>query len=97
LRQRLAAGSFTQTLTYLFKELTGETLKIQGYGKPLRLSYEFAMQTLVKWKAQCGLGTEPFSDVFMVGDNPKADVRGANSAGLLCSRCFVMCMPPHRQ
>jgi ribonucleotide monophosphatase NagD (HAD superfamily) len=66
----------------LFKELTGETLKIQPFGKPFRVTYEFAMQTLSKWKAKCGYGTEPFTDVFMVGDNPRADIRGANNAGM---------------
>ncbi len=79
--QRLAAGSFTRTLAFLFQELTGTPLVYQEYGKPLPVTYSYAMATLRRWKASLGLGDEPFTSVFMVGDNPRADVRGANTAG----------------
>jgi ribonucleotide monophosphatase NagD (HAD superfamily) len=80
--QRLAAGAFTRTLEFLFHHLTGNRLVVQEFGKPLPVTFNFAMDKLLKWKAQCGFGDDPFSTVFMVGDNPRADVRGANTAGL---------------
>lgn len=79
---RFAAGSFTRTLSYLFQELTGQQLQVQHYGKPLPVTFDFALSTLNRWRAKCGQGTtEPLTSVYMVGDNPKADVRGANAAG----------------
>lgn len=82
--QRLAAGSFTQTLQYIFKQLTGQELQIQQFGKPLPVTFSFAMDTLMRWKQSNGMGADPFTKVFMVGDNPRADIRGANTAGASC-------------
>ena len=79
--QRLAAGSFTETLKFLFRLLTGTELSVTQYGKPLPVTFRYAMDTLVRWKEASGLGTQPFTKVFMTGDNPPGDVRGANNAG----------------
>jgi ribonucleotide monophosphatase NagD (HAD superfamily) len=97
---RFAAGSFTTCLRHLFHLLTGSELVVKEYGKPLKVTYDYALQTLNLWRATAGAGAgagtgagaaevtaaavaglRPLRRVFMVGDNPKADIRGANAAG----------------
>ena len=73
---RFAQGAFTQTLSFLFKQLTGQDLAITQYGKPHAVTFDFALARL-----QAQAGGPPLQRVYMVGDNPKADIRGANWAG----------------
>jgi len=84
---RLAQGAFTDTLKQLFLKSTGQELQVQQVGKPTTATYTFAERALTHLS---GARAAP-SDIFMVGDNPHADIRGANGAGepwrslLLCS------------
>jgi len=75
---RLACGAFQSCLSHLFEELTGRELEMTKVGKPLKRTFDFAERTLSKWG---GLPSNSFDRIFMVGDNPRADIRGANMAG----------------
>ena len=72
-------------LRLLFRQLTGTDLHVQEYGKPLGVSFQYAMRVLEETRRAGfpgpGSDVAPLQRVFMVGDNPKADIRGANAAG----------------
>jgi ribonucleotide monophosphatase NagD (HAD superfamily) len=77
----------------LFHQLTGKELIVHSYGKPLAVTFNYARRVLDAWRDSEHLGTgdqsaearadevPPLANIFMVGDNPKADIRGANAAG----------------
>lgn len=72
---RYGMGAFTQCLHALWARLTGTELQITQFGKPMRSQFEAAAQ-LVETQA-----SGPVERLYMIGDNPAADVRGANGAG----------------
>ena len=92
---RLAGGSFTVALRALWRAQHGEELAVTQFGKPERRTYDFARAQLARWAARAaggagsggggggcgGGGGDSFQRIFMVGDNPKSDIRGANAAG----------------
>lgn len=79
---RFACGAFVSCLKHLYSELTGSELKVTQYGKPFPVTFDYAKATLSSWaEAQYGASVDR---VYMVGDNPAADIRGANRAGM----CF---------
>ena len=71
---RYGAGAFHAVLEDLFTRTTGHKLEQTLFGKPQRASFEF-VETLID--AQHG----NVERIYMVGDNPKTDIRGANEAG----------------
>jgi HAD superfamily hydrolase (TIGR01456 family) len=72
---RFAQGSFHVCLAHLFRISTGNTLKQENFGKPFPVQFQFAEDIL------CRQAQASFDHIFMIGDNPTADIRGANSAG----------------
>ncbi|KAG9395015.1 HAD-superfamily hydrolase subfamily IIA [Carpediemonas membranifera] len=70
---RLTQGCFRLMLESMFKALTGQALDVVQAGKPSAISYEYAAGLL---RDKGGAGS-----VFMVGDNPASDIRGANRVG----------------
>ncbi|KAG5421930.1 hypothetical protein I9W82_001023 [Candida metapsilosis] len=66
-------------------------------GKPFKLQYDFAHHVLIDWRQKLIsekfdtkqilplLGSvpseSPFTDIYMVGDNPESDIKGANDNG----------------
>ncbi|GBG34867.1 Haloacid dehalogenase-like hydrolase domain-containing 5 [Hondaea fermentalgiana] len=74
---RLAQGAFIETLSALFRKTTGGTseLKVNRFGKPHVVTFDFARKILEKQH------DGPLERIFMIGDNPDADVAGANNAG----------------
>lgn len=68
-------------------------------GKPFKLQYDFAHHVLIDWREKLIsqkfdtkqvlplLGSvpleSPFTDIYMVGDNPESDIKGANDNGWL--------------
>jgi HAD superfamily hydrolase (TIGR01456 family) len=73
---RFAQGTFHACLAHLFEHTTGQTLRQENFGKPFPVQFQFAKDIL------CNLSTqEPFDRIYMIGDNPSADIRGANDAG----------------
>ncbi len=85
---RLAQGAFTDTLKQLFFKSTGQELQVHQVGKPTAATYKFASDALQQLP---GAVNSSLSNIYMIGDNPHADIRGANLAGdpwrsiLLCS------------
>ncbi|WIA28754.1 hypothetical protein OEZ86_011287 [Tetradesmus obliquus] len=89
-RPRFGQGAFSTMLAAVHSRLTGTPLpNAKWFGKPNPEPYRIAEQLLLQQAVQLGLadaaaGTAPgtiFSSIFAVGDNPAADVRGANQAG----------------
>jgi HAD superfamily hydrolase (TIGR01456 family) len=90
---RLACGAFKVALEALFRELTGQDLQSTVVGKPMQVTYDFARYLLARQRESSDTsnvhvvfsGAEvespPFDELFMVGDNPAADIRGATLAG----------------
>lgn len=71
---RYGAGAFHAMLEDLFTRTTGHKLKKTLYGKPQRSSFRFA-ETLIDAQH------EDVARIYMIGDNPKTDICGANYAG----------------
>lgn len=77
---------------HLYKRYTQQELQVQYFGKPTKVQYAYA-ETLIK--GQCRkLGIPEPTTFYGIGDNPHADVRGANNAGahwhsiLVCTGVF---------
>ncbi len=79
---RLGQGGFQAAFAGLWNEVTGGAkLTSTTIGKPTQATYEYA-ETLLRGRrkrlwGQVGLN-DPLREVFMVGDNPESDIRGAN-------------------
>jgi ribonucleotide monophosphatase NagD (HAD superfamily) len=58
--------------------LTGHELKSTSFGKPHAATYQFAEQVLESLKPA---GTGRPRNVYAIGDNPAADIQGANNYG----------------
>eukprot|EP00775_Hariotina_reticulata_P006312 gene6312-6547_t len=72
-RPRFGQGAFSTALDALHRQLTGSPLpNARWFGKPNPEPYRVAEQLLAG---------DVFSTIFAVGDNPAADIRGANNAG----------------
>jgi HAD superfamily hydrolase (TIGR01456 family) len=69
---RLTQGAFRECLCHLYKKLTDRHLKFTEYGKPYKVTYDYAKE-LIKDK-NC-------RTVYGIGDNPDSDIMGANNAG----------------
>ncbi|OJJ56795.1 hypothetical protein ASPSYDRAFT_205586 [Aspergillus sydowii CBS 593.65] len=83
---RLGQGGFREALEGTWSAITGgpsKGVELQKtvIGKPSQGTYEFAENQLLRNRARAfGLETaKPLRNVYMVGDNPESDIRGANS------------------
>ncbi|KAK5112441.1 hypothetical protein LTR85_011550 [Meristemomyces frigidus] len=79
---RLGQGGFREAFAGLWNAVTkGAELDKTVIGKPYQPTYEFAERRLrahrKKLFGQVGLN-DPLKRVYMVGDNPESDIRGAN-------------------
>jgi len=75
---RLAQGAFLLALEHLFKQRTnGTELKVERFGKPHRSTLAFAEKLLNEQSGE----NNGFYKIFMIGDNPPVDIRGANLMG----------------
>ncbi|CAO3649520.1 unnamed protein product [Mucor fragilis] len=77
---RLGQGAFKIALDSLYKTLTGHDLKSTSFGKPHGATYQFAEQVLASLDPE---SHQPNHNrrVYAVGDNPAADIQGANGYG----------------
>ncbi|KAI1873983.1 uncharacterized protein JN550_003252 [Neoarthrinium moseri] len=78
---RFGQGAFQAAMAGVWREITnGKDLKRTVIGKPYRQTYRYAERVLNSHRAQVlGLNSiEPLGRVYMVGDNPESDIRGAN-------------------
>jgi len=83
---RLAAGAFTVALkaTWAATVARAPPLEATFFGKPSAATFAYAEGALRAWaaaRAGAAGAAPPFARIVMVGDNPAADVRGANAAG----------------
>ena len=74
---RLGPGAFMQCLEMLYKQTTGRDLRVKRFGKPFPAAYTTTERRLA---AQTASGSVP-ETIYVVGDNPRSDIRGANLAG----------------
>ncbi|KAF7718437.1 Haloacid dehalogenase-like hydrolase family protein [Penicillium ucsense] len=84
---RLGQGGFREALEGVWAATTGGPgkgigLKKTVIGKPYQPTYEFAERQLLRNRARTFMHATdlpPLQRVYMVGDNPESDIRGANS------------------
>ncbi|KAG0198463.1 protein disulfide-isomerase precursor [Mortierella sp. GBA30] len=80
---RFAQGTFRTCLERIFKGMTGQNLEYTLYGKPMTTTYQYAESVLNNiapiHKGSDGL-LKPRT-VYAIGDNPYADIAGANAYG----------------
>lgn len=94
---RFGPGAFIQLLDVLFHESTGRHIEIIRHGKPNKPAYGIAakklqaqLDALAKELPGGEQKSHKLKHVYAVGDNPKSDVRGANSAGNIW-RSILVC------
>lgn len=80
---RLGQGAFQAAIAGIWRQITGgEELRRTVIGKPHRPTYQYAERVLNQYRAQSlgadARGLAPLRSVYMVGDNPESDIRGAN-------------------
>jgi len=72
---RLAFGPFTRSLEHIYKLTYNKDIKIDICGKPFKVTFEYAK------KVADELAETGISNCYMIGDNPRGDIRGANDMG----------------
>ncbi|KAI1302549.1 hypothetical protein EDD11_005595 [Mortierella claussenii] len=77
---RFGQGTFKLCLEKIYKNLTGQDLEYTTYGKPMKSTYHYA-ETLFNKIAPLPAGQASKRTVYAVGDNPYADIAGANAYG----------------
>ena len=82
---RLGLGSFRAALEGTWKAFAGPNAKLNvvELGKPSHIAFAFAETALEMWRREMlmlekGQELLPLKKVFMVGDSPATDIRGAN-------------------
>lgn len=75
---RFGHGMFLVCLESLFKKITGCELKYEALiGKPSVVTYNYA-ELLIRQQAESLGWTTPVERLYAIGDNPMADIYGAN-------------------
>ncbi|KAJ2649302.1 hypothetical protein IWW40_003290 [Coemansia sp. RSA 1250] len=78
-RPRFGQGAFHECLRAMWSALTrGASLEYTRYGKPFAVQYRHAEQVL---DALVAPGNCRHRRIYAIGDNPAADIAGANAAG----------------
>jgi len=77
---RLGQGGFREALEGVWDAVTGVPLRKKIIGKPHQETYEFAEKRLLRHReALFGKKADQLKRVYMVGDNPESDIKGANT------------------
>ncbi|KKZ61715.1 HAD-superfamily subfamily IIA hydrolase [[Emmonsia] crescens] len=79
---RLGQGAFKASLEGVWAAVTGgASLATTVIGKPCELTYRFAEKRLNQEREKMfrTKNLQPLEAVYMIGDNPESDIRGANS------------------
>jgi HAD superfamily hydrolase (TIGR01456 family) len=84
---RLGQGGFRYALEGVWDAVTGgpregAKMECMVMGKPFQSTYEFAEKTLIRHRDTLYNDTKQvpaLKRVYMVGDNPESDIRGANT------------------
>ncbi|XP_075711810.1 haloacid dehalogenase-like hydrolase domain-containing 5 isoform X2 [Rhinoderma darwinii] len=81
---RFGHGTFLLCLETLYHKITGRELRYEALiGKPSPVTYGFAEQLIVS-QARARRWSSPVRTLYAIGDNPMADIYGAN----LYNRCL---------
>lgn len=72
---RMTLGCFNGALKEVYKLVYKRDLELKMYGKPCALTYEYTQKHLKN------LANMEIGNIYMIGDNPKSDIRGGNAAG----------------
>lgn len=87
---RFGQGAFQAALAGIWRQITAGKAELRRttIGKPYSRTYAYAEAVLARWRAglleknsnkEESVGeTQPLARVYMVGDNPESDIRGAN-------------------
>lgn len=81
---RLGQGAFREALEGVWTAISGGAskgveLKKTVIGKPSHVTYEYAERQLIRNRTRFfGDQDSPLKKVYMIGDNPESDIRGAN-------------------
>ncbi|XP_053320782.1 haloacid dehalogenase-like hydrolase domain-containing 5 [Spea bombifrons] len=75
---RFGHGTFLVCLETLYHKLTGQELRYEALiGKPSTVTYSFAERLILSQAKERGWDT-PIQTIYAIGDNPMADIYGAN-------------------
>lgn len=81
---RFGTGGFVHAFRGVWREAAGHELRFKYMGKPSQITYEYAHDCLLREdsdtspsRKDTGERRRPLRRVYMVGDNPESDVRGA--------------------
>lgn len=78
---RFGQGAFRACVEKAFEEFTNTELDSVILGKPFEVTYSYAETVLSNWRRDnFGYWDNP-KNIYMVGDNPASDIRGANDYG----------------
>jgi HAD superfamily hydrolase (TIGR01450 family) len=77
---RFGQGAFQTAFRAVYEETSGRKLEATTFGKPQRLTYEYADER-IKERVKAVEGKVDDLSVWMVGDNPASDIAGANAFG----------------
>lgn len=75
---RLTQGAFRLCLDTMFTKMTGRQLVYTCTGKPSAGIFAMAQQLI---QAQMPENLSQVDTIYMIGDNPRSDIRGANAMG----------------
>ncbi|KAI7816612.1 HAD-like domain-containing protein [Gamsiella multidivaricata] len=80
---RFAQGTFRTCLERIYQDMTGHKLEYTLFGKPMRPTYQYA-ESVLNNLAPIHIGPNGMPKprtVYAIGDNPYADIAGANAYG----------------
>ncbi|KAK9741485.1 hypothetical protein RND81_03G109500 [Saponaria officinalis] len=88
--KRLGRGAFRIALESVFNSIHHTPLVYTTYGKPESIVFENAEATLKELHSSCTMGDDMYANendspyfraLYMIGDNPSVDIKGARQAG----------------
>ncbi|CAF1630095.1 unnamed protein product [Didymodactylos carnosus] len=74
---RITQGAFRECLQHLYKNINNKDLQVNICGKPTVNTF-----TYTKWAIN-NLKKDFSGEIYMIGDNPKSDIKGANENGFI--------------
>lgn len=87
--ERLGMGAFRIALESVFNRIHCNALEYVSFGKPNPFVFKNAEAILRQLQSSCNdnaidngdVGSNPFKTIYMIGDNPFVDIKGARQAG----------------
>ncbi|EGR34584.1 hypothetical protein IMG5_006450 [Ichthyophthirius multifiliis] len=82
---RLAFGAFSIAVISIAEKIYNRNIQMQVYGKPSFQTYDYAKKKLQN------MSQSQIGNIYMIGDNPKSDIKGGNENGCITilKRCFL--------